>query len=262
MEQQTARKKYRELSRIDGWFAEEAAMLISLLDTVQRHNQIKGDLFEVGVHHGKSTLFFYHLLVGSEQLRVCDLFGNQGDNVSLSGSGDKQKFLANCARYIGDNSIKIFEKLSSELTVQEIGAGYRMFHVDGGHSFEEALADLELAAQAIREDGIIILDDPFRSEWPGVTEAAIEFLKNSPQVSPLVVGFNKLILVNHTCFDMYSTALDDQSNRTKHGLGFPWAYKKMALVGKDLRCFYMPTSLQNPSLKLRIYSFLKRWGVK
>ncbi|WP_373514390.1 class I SAM-dependent methyltransferase [Persicitalea sp.] len=262
MEYQSARKKYRELRKIDGWFAEEAAMLLSLLNAVQKQNKIGGDLFEIGVHHGKSTLFFYHFLDEGEQLRVCDLFGNQTDNVSFSGSGNKQKFLDNCAKYIDNESIPIFEKLSCELSIEEIGASYRMFHVDGGHSFEEALFDLKLAAQSIREEGIIILDDPFRSEWPGVTEALIEFLRKSPQFSALVVGFNKLILVRNTHLETYSAVLDDVANRTKHGLGFPWAYKTMSLAGKDLRCFYMPTSLQNPSLKLRAYSFLKRRGLK
>jgi hypothetical protein len=193
---------------------------------------------------------------------VCDIFGDQAMNVSQSGGGDKSVFLGNCTRILGNPSIQIFEKLSTDLTVDEIGRTYRLFHVDGGHSYEEALADLLLAKQALRDYGVIVLDDPFRHEWPGVTEAIIEFLKISTDFSALLIGFNKLLLVRDSVKTVYAKVFDDASGRAAYGLGFPWAYKRMTLSGKDMRCFYMPTYLQNPSWRVRIHLLLKQLGLR
>ena len=134
MEYQNARKRYREIKRLDGWFSEEAALLLAFLDSLQKQNQIEGDLFEIGVHHGKSALYLHRFLAEGEQLRVCDLFGEQEKNISHSGSGDKQQFLDNYAKLTDGGNIAVFEKFSNELSVEEIGTNYRMFHVDGGHS--------------------------------------------------------------------------------------------------------------------------------
>lgn len=263
MDYQLAKLQYRKVKQIEGWFSEEAAMMLALLNKVQKESGIRGDIFEIGVHHGKSALFFHSFLAVTEQLNVCDLFGNQELNVSNSGSGDKQKFLKNCATKLNDERITIFEKSSGDLSVDEIGTSYRMFHVDGGHSFKEALNDLDLAAKAVQvAGGIIVLDDPFRSEWPGVTEASIAFLKKSPRFSALAVGFNKLVLAEEFYHQHYTRALDEAYERGEYGLCFPWACKKATFVNKELRCFYMPTFLQNPTTKVKVYSWLKKLGLK
>jgi hypothetical protein len=253
---------YGQIRKIAGWFSKEAAQLLALLNEVQKKNQLHGDIFEIGVHHGKSALFLHRFLSNDEKMQVCDLFEDQKSNTSVSGMGDKAIFLQNIARILGKSPIQIHEKLSGELTVEEIGSSYRMFHIDGGHSFEEALADLTLASRAIHPYGIIILDDPFRSEWPGVTEAALEFLKQSPGFSPLAIGFNKLLLVRNQYHALYSQALDSVALRAEYGLGYPWAYKVMELSGRSLRCYYMPSYLQKPTLKIRVYGLLKRVGLK
>ncbi|GAB3170366.1 class I SAM-dependent methyltransferase [Telluribacter humicola] len=262
MEYYEAKKAYQKVRNISGWFSEEAALVLALTDTVQKQHQFSGDIFEIGVHHGKSALYLHHLLSGQENLKVCDLFGNQSGNVSDSGSGDKQIFLSNCSRVIGNVAIPVFEKLSGELSVSEIGRTYRMFHIDGGHSCEEALADLYLAKQATKEYGIIILDDPFRHEWPGVTEAAIEFLKESPDYSALLVGFNKLLIVHNSFWKVYTQAFDNLALRSQYGLEDRLSFKTMRFVGHELRCIYRPTYLQNPTLKVRMYQWLKRLGLR
>lgn len=262
MKYQEAKSTYRQIRSISGWFSKEAAQLLALLDEIQKKNKLTGDIFEIGVHHGKSALFLHRFLSDDEKMQVCDLFGNQKLNTSVSGLGDKATFLKNADRILGANTIQIHEKSSNALTIDEIGNSYRMFHVDGGHSFEEALADLNLAAQAIQPYGILILDDPFRSEWPGVTEAALEFLKQTIDFVPLAIGFNKLLLVRSTYYELYSQALDTASLRSDYGLGYPWAYKTMMLSGRSIRCFYMPSYLQNPTLKIRIYGLLKQLGLK
>jgi hypothetical protein len=45
---------------------------------------VEGHLFEVGVHHGRSAVLLSQLARRGERLGVCDLFGEQGHNVSVS----------------------------------------------------------------------------------------------------------------------------------------------------------------------------------
>jgi hypothetical protein len=52
-----------------------------------RDGGVVGDLFEIGVHHGRSALLLSHMARTGEWVRVCDLFGAQSDNVSSSGGG-------------------------------------------------------------------------------------------------------------------------------------------------------------------------------
>ncbi|GAB2784004.1 hypothetical protein GCM10027275_30120 [Rhabdobacter roseus] len=262
MEYSQAKKAYQNINKIAGWFSEEAAMALALFDEVQKQNQYSGDIFEIGVHHGKSALFLHQFLSDTEDLRICDLFNYQTQNISTSGKGDKVIFLNHLHRVLKRSDITLFEKSSNHLSVKEIGRSYRMFHIDGGHSCQEALSDLELAAEAVHPYGVIILDDPFRSEWPGVTEALIAFLKKSSNFSALLIGFNKLFIVHNNYYNLYASAFDNVAHRSNYALGFPLAYKTVSFLEKDLRCFYIPTYIHKPSLKQRIYIQLKKWGLK
>jgi len=190
----------KTLKSIDGWFSNDAALLFGWIDDIQKRNLVTGDLFEIGCHHGKSAQLLGHMaLPATEQLAVCDLFGLQSDNVSKSGCGDLEVFLGNMrpVKELGI-SCKVFQKNSAELKPQEIGTNYRFFHIDGGHNPDEALADLRLAAACLGEKGVIALDDPFRTEWPGVTEALIRFLDEYDEFEAMLVGCNKILLTRKT----------------------------------------------------------------
>src|SRR5689334_12481645 len=126
-----AKKIFKQTAPVDGWFSFEAAMLIAILDEFQKENKIAGNIFEIGVHHGKSSIFFSNLLTESENLHICDLFGLLG-NASHSGDGNKEIFTRNMATFGLKQPAAIHTCLSSELTKDKIGSNYRMFHVDGG----------------------------------------------------------------------------------------------------------------------------------
>jgi hypothetical protein len=131
------RQAWRSIRPIDGWFSSEAAQLFGLLDAVQARAGVLGDLFEIGVHHGRSAVLLCHMARAGESVRVCDVFGAQSDNVSRSGRGDRSVFEQNIAARAPDfDALEIFEKRSAQLTREEIGGPYRFFHIDGGHLTE------------------------------------------------------------------------------------------------------------------------------
>jgi hypothetical protein len=239
MKTTAANEIIKQSSVVDGWFSKEAGMLIAIVDEFQKTNGISGDIFEIGVHHGKSSIFFSHLLSPSENLHVCDLFGGSG-NVSNSGSGNEDIFRRNMVRF-GLKSASVYHRcLSSSLIPENLGKNYRMFHVDGGHNPDEALSDLLLAAEVIHKQGIIILDDPFRVEWPGVTEALIRFLQMRNDFESIVVGFNKLLLSRKEIASQYREFLSDTGNREMYGIGFPWEFKQLPFAENPISIFFIP----------------------
>jgi hypothetical protein len=246
------------IKNISGWFYPEAALLIGMLNNFHEKLNIKGDIFEIGVHHGKSAIFFSHLLKDDEQLSICDIFDNQIGNISISGQGNQTIFSNNYDKFSKKKLKQVFTCLSSDLKPLEIGNSFRIFHIDGGHNCNEALSDLILGSQVITEDGLIVLDDPFRPEWPGVTEALIEFLKTYPDFAPLVVGFNKLIIVRKEKLNQYKSFIDDLNNRIEYELTYPFSYKKLPFMDEELRIFFTPSGINVNSLKVKIQRVINK----
>ncbi len=237
-------------SKIDGWFSGDAARLFGWIDEIQKANGVVGNLFEIGCHHGKSAQLLGAMArPESESLSVCDLFGLQTDNVSRSGHGDRDVF-ENNMQVVRDLGVKyqIFQKNSLELNPSEIGDGYRFFHVDGGHNPDEALADLKLAASCLCEKGVIALDDPFRIEWPGVTEALIRFLDEYTDFEALIVGCNKVLLTRRAASAIYLSEFGKHESMDAVGFGYPWKIKSMPFHHSSLRILYVPDYRQKKSI--------------
>jgi hypothetical protein len=153
---------------ISGWLSRENARVLIFLDAFQKSRGIRGDLFEIGVHHGKSAILLGLLASGGEKLKVNDIF-DAGQNTSKSGEGDE--------------------------AAKDTGTRCRLFHIDGGHSVAETYSDLATAKRAVRKGGIIVIDDFFNHSWPEVTEGIQKFLSANRDMAPLLACTNKLYIV-------------------------------------------------------------------
>lgn len=243
MDPTAAKLAWSKARRIHGWFSVEAGMLLAWFDDMQKRSEIVGDLFEIGVHHGRSSVFLASMLnVETEKLGVCDLFGRQSENVSGSGSGSRAIFDANIAPDVARGArIDVHARASSELRADDIGTRHRLFHIDGGHTAEETLSDLRLAESASREDGIVVLDDAINSVWPGVAEGLFRYLWESQAMRPIAIGFNKLVLANVRHADRFREQLANTDARDAYGLGYPWHLKELDVGGVPTTIFYIPT---------------------
>ena len=201
----------RRTRKISGWFSAGAASLFAILNQVQGKNRITGNLFEIGVHHGKSAIFLAYLRnSASEQLGVCDIFENQVPSSGSSGQGDREMLLSNFREHFSDSEsfLHVYAKPSAKLTLDEVTSGCRIIHIDGCHLFEDAAKDLQLAASALHSQGAIVVDDAFHPDWPGVTEAVIHFLsRHSEEFAPLLIAFNKIVIVPVSAINLYASAL-------------------------------------------------------
>jgi hypothetical protein len=186
--------KYLDDTRdIEGWLFPIDAYLFAAFNSMQKRMGIRGNLFEIGVHHGKTAILFAWMVEPDEILGVCDIFDQQHLNADGSGRGDRAVLTANMRRYGPSGvSIRVFEKLSFDLTSCDTTNNCRFFHIDGGHRPEDVVCDLGKAALALSPQGIVAVDDPFNPNWPGVSEGLYRFFSKTPDTfTPVMIGGNK-----------------------------------------------------------------------
>ncbi|HVE71902.1 MAG TPA: class I SAM-dependent methyltransferase [Thermoanaerobaculia bacterium] len=200
-------RRYLDDTRgIEGWFFPVDAYLFGFIDEIQRREGIEGNLFEIGVHHGKTAVFLARMRRGDETLGVCDVFDQQELNVDRSGEGNRAVF----ERNLHGHDVRVFAKLSSALTPDDTTTHCRFFHIDGGHRAEDVVNDLEVAAKALHTDGVVAVDDLFNPNWPGVGEGFYRFTAAQPDVfAPILIGGNKVLLARPDAAARYERHWND-----------------------------------------------------
>jgi len=179
---------------VEGWFFPIDAHLFSAADAMQKRMNVHGNLFEIGVHHGKTAIFLAHLASPHESLGVCDVFDRQELNVDHSGGGSLARFEKNMRTHACAVNLRVFAKPSSELTAEDTTTTCRFFHIDGGHRQEDVYTDLETADRALLGAGMVAVDDVFNPNWPEVSEGVYRFVLERPQVfAPIAIGGNKVL---------------------------------------------------------------------
>ena len=211
--------KYEESLRISyitkhnsvaqGSFVIEPVMaLLTYLTRVQDVLQIRGDIGEIGVHHGKFFVGLGHLQKVSEKLWACDVFDEQKKNTDGSGFGNRDAFQKACRENgISDKDVHIHVGSSLELKSLK-PFSFRLFSIDGGHSRVLTVNDLTLAAHHLVSGGILILDDVLNFAWPGVIDGFFTWLHYFPvDFAPFFVGYNKVFIVESSFHEMYYKSL-------------------------------------------------------
>lgn len=246
---------------IEGWFSRQAAFLFGWIDEIQRQHAIDGDIVEIGAHHGKSATLLGAMARRGERLTVCDLFGNQAENLSRSGRGDRERFEANMAELVQAGlDLRVIAKNSLDMSAAEVGSGVRFFHIDGGHHCREALSDLRLAAATLVEGGVILIDDPFNLQFPGVTEAIIRFLDERADYCALTLGFNKMLLAPRAASAIYLAALNDKAQQQAYGIEYPISRKTIEFHDAPLLVFFIPHHLQRQKLMMALRDIYQNHG--
>jgi hypothetical protein len=158
-----------------------AAELMWAINELHRAHETRGNIAEIGVAHGASALFLYQLRRPGEALYLNDLFGEAG--LDVSESGDHQSTVESVKRTFAgafgtaDEAVFI-RKPSGSLTPDDMHH-VRLFHVDGGHSYEEAVADLGYAMDVLHPQGAIVVDDMTTDTgWRAVYYATLDFVRS------------------------------------------------------------------------------------
>lgn len=195
------------LPDVVGWLVDNQVRYVKYVKTFSAFPHsigIYGAVGEIGVHHGK----FFAPLAGNaaakEPLVAIDLFEAQTENYDLSGSGNMDNILypeklmalmdkvgipRNDVNLVSGNSLTL---TAANFTNAQKLPAWRMLSVDGGHSLETTLHDMNVAACTVRDGGIVIIDDWLNGEWTGVQEAAIHLANAMARLVPFMHGSNKM----------------------------------------------------------------------
>src|SRR5579862_1642175 len=142
--------------RIEGWFEFDAALLFMKYTQLAFKDSERGNVLEIGVHHGLSSIAIAQLRGVGKQFTAIDLFDDQHKNISGSGSGDRGRFEKNMREFYPNSSfVRVIARASAELTPSDLGSRFTFSHIDGGHSPEEVYHDLKLCYDVSVEGGLI-----------------------------------------------------------------------------------------------------------
>ena len=174
------------LEDVPGWFPATDHRLFCWLLEHQRERGVQGDVLEIGVYLGRSAILIGNHLREGETFTVCDLFESEAPDSANSQEMDhsyrdtltRRAFEANYLSF-HDALPRIHQGPSEELAETKLIApdSQRFIHIDASHLYRHVAADLRFAREALREDGIVALDD-YRSEHtPGVAAATWEAVR-------------------------------------------------------------------------------------
>ncbi len=187
---------------VEGWVLDPQRIYLKLIDALQREAGITGHVAEIGVFHGKFLLALASLLAPGGKVTALDVFDDQSKNLDGAGVGSLEKLMQNVSAYGRTDVDYAYVKAdSSALTLlQKVEltrdrGPFRLFSVDGCHTAEHTLADLQTAQDCLAPGGVIILDDYMQPHWPGVTQAVSLFCGSVPRVAPFLYAHHKLFFV-------------------------------------------------------------------
>lgn len=182
---------------VEGWNERIIIDLIKSVTQIQHGIGLFGSVMEIGVHNGQFLAAIAGQALDNETVVALDLFDSQNENYDRSGGLSKQKFVKFIERVripqssivlIASNSLVITARNFSQLSIPR----FRMISVDGGHSFETTVHDLNLASCIIMDGGVIVVDDYLNAEWKGVTEAVIHVASTLKNLVPFMYGRYKV----------------------------------------------------------------------
>jgi hypothetical protein len=101
---------------VKGWLLPGAIKMVMALAKVQDAEEIKGNVGEIGVHHGRLLILLTLLTRDGEKAVAVDLFSDQDRNVDHSGKGDLKQFKENLEHHANSISVAIHQGDRTELT--------------------------------------------------------------------------------------------------------------------------------------------------
>jgi hypothetical protein len=207
---------------------------------------------EIGVDQGKSfILFCLHDKV--EKVVGIDLFDLQGENVDKSGFGRLEGLEKNLIQlHIPKEKIELRMGNSTDYKIKNSikQRDFTVVHIDGGHSLDVVRSDLDLAKKAINDSGVLIVDDFLRPDWPEVSQALFDWLKENQSFKIFCIGHNKAFISKSSFTDKYIEFL--QGNERL--MLFLRKYYEVNEIRVPI--FYHFT-LPEWTLKVRIYEYLR-----
>jgi len=228
---------------IEGWFSDGASAVWDSLLSFQRSQDIRGDLCEIGVWHGKAAaLMAMHAAPGSKLILA---------DYQLK-AGPIQRSLAAAQPAAGVEVLTIGCD-SRELHVHPIVGEHfqkvRWMHIDGQHTARAISSDMALANMLLASDGVLVIDDFFSWLYPQITEAVFRYLRTFPDdFSLFLCGYEKAYLARPHAVHRYLEFCAQQLPEDLEARGKTTTVGKTTLPA-EMNTFGVGPRFQNKALR-------------
>ncbi len=198
------------------------SQMIAIIGEIFDAHQVRGNIAEFGVHHGRFLFLLNALRNDDEECFAIDVFDAQHLNIDHSGSGSLAAFCSHLEALMGPQR-RFFKIIESDTTSFSVPAmtdlfgnkGVKFLSIDAGHTVQHAVNDLTLAQEIIVAGGVIALDDYMSVHWPGVTEGFYRFMAaGNRRLKPFMFFQNKLFLTTlseHSAyFRQFRSAIEER----------------------------------------------------
>lgn len=189
-----------EADKLEGWFWNHSAVTMStVLERTNRRRANGSDMLEIGSYHGKSAFFIAHYLRKSETLYCCDLFAKNQEG-GVGNHCDEERFRENASKYLPLIHGKLSTVKCDSIHIRQMlpeGKKFRFIHVDGNHTYNHTLNDLQNSFSMLHHEGVICLDDWTNHDWPQVGKALMDFMhEHKGKILPILCDPSKIYLAH------------------------------------------------------------------
>jgi hypothetical protein len=200
--------------QVEGWVGDQVPALIESIDKTQRDLGVRGDIVEIGVHHGLFMLLLAAVRRDDEKVLAFDIFDRQELNIDHSGSGVRALVEGNIARFYPESQDAFIVRALDSMGVRSADLAtlfprpVRLFSVDGGHTKYHVSNDLNVAQEVVASGGVVMLDDFLGPHWPSVTEGFFHYMTTiNRRLAPFLFFQNKLYLTTFSEHALISQGL-------------------------------------------------------
>jgi hypothetical protein len=199
-------------AEVEGWCAPHLWQAIQPLHQAMAERGPLRPVAEIGVYHGKFLIGLALTAGAPANNFAIDVFDLQEFNLDGAGKGSLDKLKENLARSgLPEQQMTFYRVDSMSVGDHEIaeirracGGGFSFFSVDGCHTVEHTINDVNIALRLTAHDGVIFVDDYNNPHWPGVQEGVAKmYLMSAPRFVPLLFCCNKLFLCNISFHERY-----------------------------------------------------------
>ena len=195
------KQEFPHLEIVDGWLLYEALLFTSFY----RNFFLKDFEFnslEIGVHHGKFLIGIENITPLNGEVIAVDVFESQEKNIDKSGAGNLEIFNSHVENFCKDPTRVVVRATDSlDINPSEFGLNqFGLLSIDGGHTANHTLHDLEICNLLVSEAGLVILDDILNQDWVGVVTGAVQYFSSNTgkRIVPFAIGYNKLFCCHFT----------------------------------------------------------------
>jgi predicted O-methyltransferase YrrM len=173
-------------TKVRGMSSRFAAAISAWCLKHQATRGITGHFAEIGTFQGRYFIAQALALEPGERALGIDLF-------DWPSTATLDIFTENCKLWgVDDNRLVVWKADSTSMSVEalraRLGPGpVRFFHIDGDHSPEPLMRDLELARAVLHPKGLICLDDMLHPGYPFLVTTVEKWLRANPDMRLMCV---------------------------------------------------------------------------